>query len=223
MFDEYFQPSLSVVSRMLPAVAPIPTDTTGTPSSTSLDQDAPFASTLPTTHETQSSVIYLELSYEESSSRDVILANLHPANQPFEHLSKWIKNHPLDNVIGNPSCANLDVKEPNTILHKLRGVVYINKNNGKYLIRDDELYKFSDGTLKPVHDILNSMLHNFELGYNNASMPKRAWTEKDQNRTVSMLKKIDAILMERWIMRSLECFVSGRRIETDYRLLTRTK
>nr|GEU40561.1 retrovirus-related Pol polyprotein from transposon TNT 1-94 [Tanacetum cinerariifolium] len=40
---------------------------------------------------------------EESSSRDVIVSDLHPTNQPFKHLSKWIKNHPLDNVIGNPS------------------------------------------------------------------------------------------------------------------------
>ncbi|GJZ41262.1 hypothetical protein Tco_0588148 [Tanacetum coccineum] len=43
------------------------------------------------------------LSSEESSSRDVIKSNLHPANQPFEHLNNWTKNHPLDNVIGNPS------------------------------------------------------------------------------------------------------------------------
>nr|GEU34198.1 hypothetical protein [Tanacetum cinerariifolium] len=50
---------------------------------------------------------------------------------------------------------------------------YLNKNKGKYLMRADELYKFSDGTLKPTRDILNLMLHNFELGYN-ASMPKRA-------------------------------------------------
>ncbi|GKB88537.1 hypothetical protein Tco_0960809, partial [Tanacetum coccineum] len=40
---------------------------------------------------------------EESSSRDVIPINVHSINQPPEHLSKWIKDHPLDNVIGNPS------------------------------------------------------------------------------------------------------------------------
>ncbi|GJZ88514.1 hypothetical protein Tco_0660296, partial [Tanacetum coccineum] len=120
-------------------------------------------------------------------------------------------------------CGDLDVKETYTILQKPRGVVYLNKNNGKYLMRDDELYKFSDGTLKPVYDILNSILHNFMLGFNNASMPKRAWTEKDQKRTTSMLKKIDATLLERRIMRSLECFVGGRRIDMDYKLLTRTK
>ncbi|GKE69288.1 retrovirus-related pol polyprotein from transposon TNT 1-94 [Tanacetum coccineum] len=98
MFDEYFQPSPSVVSRVPPVVAPIPADTTGTPSSTSIDQDAPSASTSPTTQETQSLVIHPEPSSEESSSRDVIPSNLHPANQPFEHLIKWTKNHPLDNV-----------------------------------------------------------------------------------------------------------------------------
>ncbi|GJV60631.1 integrase, catalytic region, zinc finger, CCHC-type containing protein, partial [Tanacetum coccineum] len=37
----------------------IPTNTTGTPSSTTLDQDAPSASTSLTTHETQSLVIHL--------------------------------------------------------------------------------------------------------------------------------------------------------------------
>ncbi|GJT90275.1 retrovirus-related pol polyprotein from transposon TNT 1-94 [Tanacetum coccineum] len=36
-------------------------------------------------------------SCEESSLRDVIESDLHPANQQFEHLSKWKKNHPLDN------------------------------------------------------------------------------------------------------------------------------
>ncbi|GJY13854.1 hypothetical protein Tco_0383163 [Tanacetum coccineum] len=63
-------------------------------------------------------------------------------------------------------CDNLDLKEPYTILLAQRGVVYLNKNNRKYLMMVDELYKFSDGILKPVCDILNSTLHNFELGYN---------------------------------------------------------
>ncbi|GKA70859.1 retrovirus-related pol polyprotein from transposon TNT 1-94 [Tanacetum coccineum] len=127
MFDEYFQPSPNVVSRVPHVVNPIPVDTTGKPSSTSIDQNAPSTSTSPTTQETQSLVIHpgvkehihetenaqfnndpfqniftLEPSSEESSSRDVIPSNLHPANQLFEHLSKWTKNHPLDNVIGNP-------------------------------------------------------------------------------------------------------------------------
>ncbi|GJU57568.1 hypothetical protein Tco_1235334 [Tanacetum coccineum] len=119
-------------------------------------------------------------------------------------------------------CDNLDLKEPYTILHEPRGVVYLNKNNGKYLMRANELYKFSDGTLNLVRDILNSRLHNFELGYN-ACMLKRGWTKKDQKRKASMLEKIDQTLLKRRIMRILECFVGGRKIEMDYKLLTRTE
>ncbi|GJW53505.1 hypothetical protein Tco_0097590 [Tanacetum coccineum] len=104
-------------------------------------------------------------------------------------------------------------------LHHLKGDEQVDLNNGKYLMRDNELYKYSDGMLKPVRDILNSRLHNFVLGYNNDSMPKRAWTEKDQKRTTSMLEKIDQTLLERRIMRSLDDFVGGRKIKTDYKLL----
>ncbi|GKC49727.1 hypothetical protein Tco_1072472 [Tanacetum coccineum] len=118
-----FQPPPSVVSPVLPVVVPILADTTSTPSSTTIDQDALSASTLSTTKETQALVIHqvvkeqqqgnqnaqfdndpfinictLEPSSEESSSRDVIPSNLHQINQPFDYLRKWIKDHPLDNV-----------------------------------------------------------------------------------------------------------------------------
>ncbi|GKE13517.1 copia protein, partial [Tanacetum coccineum] len=70
------------------AVTPRPTDLTGTHSSTFINQDAPSASTSPTSTKIQTPVIS-----EESSS------NVQPANPPFEHLVKWTKNHPLENVI----------------------------------------------------------------------------------------------------------------------------
>ncbi|GKE01356.1 hypothetical protein Tco_1389339 [Tanacetum coccineum] len=89
-------------------------------------------------------------------------------------------------------CAGLDIKEPFTIFYKPRGVVYLNKDDMKCLIRADEVYKFGDGTLK-----------------------KRG--------TTSMLKEIEKILLTRRIMRSLECFMGGRKIEMDYRLLTLTE
>ncbi|GJY80834.1 copia protein [Tanacetum coccineum] len=79
MFEEYFQLSPNFVSCVLPAAALIPANITGTPSSTSIDQDVPSA----------------KPSSEESSLRDVITANLHPTNPPFKHLRKWTKNHPL--------------------------------------------------------------------------------------------------------------------------------
>ncbi|GJW26540.1 retrovirus-related pol polyprotein from transposon TNT 1-94 [Tanacetum coccineum] len=92
MYDEYFLSQPKVVSRVLLIVAPVNDNTTGTPSSTSIDQDAPLASTSTTSTETQSPVIS-----QESSSI------VQPSNPAFEHLSKCMKNHPLENVIGNPS------------------------------------------------------------------------------------------------------------------------
>ncbi|GJW96572.1 retrovirus-related pol polyprotein from transposon TNT 1-94 [Tanacetum coccineum] len=57
MFNEYFNPPPSVVSLVRAVIAPRPADTTGTPLSTSNDQDAPAASTSSTTQETQSLVL----------------------------------------------------------------------------------------------------------------------------------------------------------------------
>ncbi|GKB70567.1 retrovirus-related pol polyprotein from transposon TNT 1-94 [Tanacetum coccineum] len=93
MFDEYFNPSLSVVSPVRIAAAPRPADPTDSPSSTSIDQAAPSTSTSSTIQETQSPVIPFE-----SSSRDVIPTNVHSVDQLLEHLIKWTKDHLLDNV-----------------------------------------------------------------------------------------------------------------------------
>nr|GEV00069.1 putative reverse transcriptase domain-containing protein [Tanacetum cinerariifolium] len=99
-----------------------------TPSSTTIDQDAPSTSTSQTTQETPSLVIPLsveeayhdievthmdnnsslgiptpEPSSEVSSSRVIIPNNVHLLNQPPEHINNWTKDHPIDNVIGDPS------------------------------------------------------------------------------------------------------------------------
>ncbi|GJT00181.1 retrovirus-related pol polyprotein from transposon TNT 1-94 [Tanacetum coccineum] len=73
MFDEYFQPSPSVVSRVLPVVALIPADTTGVKEQL---QPAQFDNDL------FQDILTSEPSSQESSS------NVHPSNPPFEHLSK---------------------------------------------------------------------------------------------------------------------------------------
>ncbi|GKB62351.1 integrase, catalytic region, zinc finger, CCHC-type containing protein, partial [Tanacetum coccineum] len=119
MFDEYFQPPPTIISRVLPAVALIPDNTTGSPSSTFIDQDAPTASTSPTSTETKSLVIcegveeqlqpahfdndpFHDILTSEPSSQESS-SNVQPANLPFEHLSRWTKDHPLDNGIVNLS------------------------------------------------------------------------------------------------------------------------
>ncbi|GKB99237.1 hypothetical protein Tco_0985374 [Tanacetum coccineum] len=59
LFDEYFNPSPHAVSlNPVVVAAPRAVDPAGSPSSTTIDQDVPSASTSPTNHEIQSQVIH---------------------------------------------------------------------------------------------------------------------------------------------------------------------
>ncbi|GJR59871.1 retrovirus-related pol polyprotein from transposon TNT 1-94 [Tanacetum coccineum] len=64
--------------------APVPAVSTGSPSSTNVDQDAPS----------------LKVHSDQSSSSDIIYIIVHPDHQISEHNSKWTKDHPLENKIG---------------------------------------------------------------------------------------------------------------------------
>ncbi|GJW82928.1 hypothetical protein Tco_0156073 [Tanacetum coccineum] len=102
MFDEYFNPPPSVASLVHAIIAPEPADSTGPPTSTTIDQDAPSL-IAHLDNDPLFGVPIPEPNSKESSLRDVIPTNVHSVNQPPEHLNKWTKYHPLDNVIGNPS------------------------------------------------------------------------------------------------------------------------
>ncbi|GJY44044.1 hypothetical protein Tco_0432257 [Tanacetum coccineum] len=90
----------------------------------------------------------------------------------------------------------------------------------KRLMRTDELYKFSDGTLISVCDTLHHRLLNFMLGLNN-EMPRRKITDKDKRGTNIMVNLIDKQVLDRRIMKRLEVLVGGRKTDTDRRLLQR--
>ncbi|GJV89766.1 hypothetical protein Tco_1533704 [Tanacetum coccineum] len=113
-------------------------------------------------------------------------------------------------------------KESYTRSYDPKGIVYLNLRECKGLMRADEIYKFYDGTLQSVHDTLHYGLLNFKLGYNK-DMPRRKWTDKEQNRTNIIVNLIDKQLLERRIMWSLERLVGGRKVEMDYRQLTWTE
>ncbi|GJT22067.1 retrovirus-related pol polyprotein from transposon TNT 1-94 [Tanacetum coccineum] len=117
MFDEYFNPPRSVASPVFAVVAPNPADSTGIPSSTTIDQDAPSQSTSQTPQETQSPVIFsgvkehfhdIEVAHldndpffgvpipepnsKESSSRDVIPTNVHSNYKEALKEACWIES-----------------------------------------------------------------------------------------------------------------------------------
>nr|GEW12274.1 hypothetical protein [Tanacetum cinerariifolium] len=131
MFDEYLEPH-RVERSVSPALAvQVPVNLAGIPSSTIIEQDAPFPSILQSSSKLQSPSLYqgisaestlmednlvapinnnpfinvfaLEPSFDASSSEDVSSTDSTYVSQTLHHLSKWSKDHPLDNVIGNPS------------------------------------------------------------------------------------------------------------------------
>ncbi|GKD96993.1 hypothetical protein Tco_1380890 [Tanacetum coccineum] len=112
-------------------------------------------------------------------------------------------------------------KESYTTSYDPKRVVYLDLREHKRLMRAGELYKLSNGTLQSVRKILHYRLMNFKLGYN-TDMPRRKWTNKDQNRTDITVQLIDKQLLEKRIMRNLERLVGGRELEMDYRLMQRT-
>ncbi|GJW33931.1 retrovirus-related pol polyprotein from transposon TNT 1-94, partial [Tanacetum coccineum] len=87
VFDELFSPPDSVVSSVSVVEAPAPVVLTGSPSSTLVDQDATSPKTIS----------------KESSASDVIPTTVHSDAPILEHLSKWTKDHLLQNIISDPS------------------------------------------------------------------------------------------------------------------------
>ncbi|GJU68611.1 hypothetical protein Tco_1254870 [Tanacetum coccineum] len=102
MFDKYFNPPSSVASPVLAVVSTEPANSTGSPSSTIIDQDAP-STIAHLNNDPFFGVPIPEPNSKESSSRDVIPTNVQSVNQPLEHLRKWTKDYLLDHVIINPS------------------------------------------------------------------------------------------------------------------------
>ncbi|GKC63052.1 retrovirus-related pol polyprotein from transposon TNT 1-94 [Tanacetum coccineum] len=132
LFDELLTPPPSVdcpapevIAPIAEVVAPEPVVSTGSLSSTTVNQDAPSPSNSQTTPETQSPIIPKDVEEdnhdldvvhmnndplfgilipendsEASSSSDVIPTVVQTAAPNSEHITKWTNDHPLDNIIG---------------------------------------------------------------------------------------------------------------------------
>ncbi|GJW58164.1 retrovirus-related pol polyprotein from transposon TNT 1-94 [Tanacetum coccineum] len=139
MFDKLLNPPSSVdhpapefIAPIAEVVAPEPAASTGSPFSTTVDQDAPSPSNSQTIPETQYLVISNDVEEENqdldvahmnnnpffgipipennseaSSSSNVIPTIVHTATPNSEHVTKWTKDHPLDNIIGVGSTTGI--------------------------------------------------------------------------------------------------------------------
>nr|GEZ91843.1 hypothetical protein [Tanacetum cinerariifolium] len=118
-------PAPKVIAPIDEVVAPELAESTGSPSSITVDQDAPSPSKSQTTPETQPHVIPNEVKkgnhdievthmgndplfgmpipevvYDQSSSTVSSHKIVHPTHQIPQHNSKWTKDHLIDNIIG---------------------------------------------------------------------------------------------------------------------------
>ncbi|GJV47009.1 hypothetical protein Tco_1437221 [Tanacetum coccineum] len=99
-----------------------------------------------------------------------------------------------------------------------QGFICVDDFKRNRLMRSDELYKFSDGTLTRLLSLLEDITKNIGMKY----LPKRRWSTLEKKRAHIMIKDINKLLKERRRMRSLEKFDGDRLYETDLRLLQRT-
>ncbi|GJZ51896.1 retrovirus-related pol polyprotein from transposon TNT 1-94 [Tanacetum coccineum] len=93
----------SVASPVPIEEAPAPVESTDSSSLTTVDQDAPSPSTSQTTPQSKSQTVPLYAEEESHDLKDVIPTTVHSDAPISEHLSKWTKDHPLQNIIGDPS------------------------------------------------------------------------------------------------------------------------
>ncbi|GKB27872.1 retrovirus-related pol polyprotein from transposon TNT 1-94 [Tanacetum coccineum] len=194
MFDEYLEPTC--VERPVspaPAVSVL-VSSAGTPSSTTIDQDAPSPSHSPSSSTLQSpslhqgvaaestlmennlfahvdndpfiNVFASKPSFEASSSGD--LSSVESPSQTLYHLGKWSKDHPLDNIIGNPSRPVSTRKQLatdtlwclyNSVLSK------VEPKNFKSAITEDSLKWIYKVKLDKYSDVLKNKARLVAKGY----------------------------------------------------------
>ncbi|GKB54750.1 hypothetical protein Tco_0905503 [Tanacetum coccineum] len=113
-----------------------------------------------------------------------------------------------------PGIRNMDSY---TLYQDPKVFLYVDNQGRNRLIRLDELYKFSDGTLTRLRTSLDDFTKNVRMEY----LPQRRWSSLEKKRAHIIIKAIDKQLKERRMMRSFKKFVGGRHYETNLRLLQR--
>nr|GFA46563.1 retrovirus-related Pol polyprotein from transposon TNT 1-94 [Tanacetum cinerariifolium] len=144
MFDEYFNPPTITVSPVLVAAALRVVDLADSPVSTSIDQDSPSTS-IPSIQDQEHSLIIsqgfeespktphfhddpLHESLHEDSTTQGSSSNVRPIYTPFESLGRWTKDHPIANMIGDPSHSELVPCQDKVMLIKLKWIYKVNTN-----------------------------------------------------------------------------------------------
>ncbi|GJT53061.1 hypothetical protein Tco_0988115 [Tanacetum coccineum] len=151
--------------------------------------------------------------YQEYTIAEQDFKNLYPSD--FEDLNLLL--------LQGWDATSIEYKHDYTIIETPRTVVFPVSNNEWKIMRFNEIYKFSDGTLTNILEALDYRVKEYKVNQFNPGMKTRFWTAKDVIRSKEFIHAIERRLKIRRIFRNLECFVGGRVQDIDYRLLQRTK
>nr|GEW67861.1 copia protein [Tanacetum cinerariifolium] len=98
-------------------------------------------------------------------------------------------------------------------------LVFPVNNKEQKIMRFNEMYKFSDGTLTHILEALDYRVKEYGVNRLNSGMNTQFWTDKDVTRSKEFTRVIERRLKTRRIFHNLECFVGGRVRDINYRLL----
>ncbi|GJW39948.1 hypothetical protein Tco_0065793 [Tanacetum coccineum] len=137
-----------------------------------------------------------------------------------EDLQLGVESYQKKINLSRPDTYRSDLRKmtPYTDYPDIQGIIYQDDMDRNHLIRIEELYKFSDGTLNYVCTALNDIATAIQMEY----LPKRKWSKQDKQRDRVMINAIDKKLKDRRLMQSLKKFVGRRPYGGDLWLLERT-
>nr|GFA61141.1 hypothetical protein [Tanacetum cinerariifolium] len=160
--------------------------------------------------------------YNEYKISEADFKNLHPSD--FEdlyllYLQGKLNHLPRSDKVHLYNAINLWIR--NIVIRQRMGD--LDRNDQKKMLRDNEVHKFSNGTLTRVLYKLDRMVKDFRLYQYNLGLGYRIRSEDYKRRSEEFMEVIERRLKIWRIFRSLESFVGGRLRDVDYRTLNRTK
>nr|GEW75477.1 hypothetical protein [Tanacetum cinerariifolium] len=148
---------------------------------------------------------YLRYGYDYLSGivlRRADLQNYTIAEKDFKNL------HPSDiEDLNLLLLQGYEFKHDYTIIESPRAVVFPVNNIERKIIRFNEIYKFIDGTLTWILEVLAYRVKVFKIKQLNPGMNMHFWTQNDVTRSKEFIAAIERRLKTRRIYQNLECFV----------------
>ncbi|GKF65262.1 hypothetical protein Tco_0191779, partial [Tanacetum coccineum] len=106
-----------------------------------------------------------------------------------EDLQLGVESYQKKINVTKPDTTRPDLKKrhPYTLYKDPQEFIYVDDHKRNRLMRSDELYKFSNGTLTRLLSSLEDITKNIDMDY----LPKRRWSTLEKKRAYFMIKYIN--------------------------------